>query len=180
MPTRYVPKLSRDEMERRRLNAVPDLRDPETTQAEIADKYNVSSATVSRWNATLEEEGITGLKRSNPPGPEPKLTDEDLQELEALLLEGAQAYGFETDLWTGPRVARVIEETFGVTYHEKYVPQLLRDRMGFSYQKPERVAQERDEAERQRWLQETWEDDLKKGRSTGTGSSASSTSPPSA
>lgn len=169
MPTRYVPKLPRDELERRRLDAIDDLEDPTTSQADIARKYNVSTATVSRWNTTLEEQGPEGLKRSNPPGAEPKLPDDDLAQLEQILLDGAQAYGFETDLWTGPRVARVIEETFGVTYHEKYVPQLLGNRLGFSYQKPERTARERDDEARERWLKEVWEDDVKKGRSLDDG-----------
>lgn len=168
MPQRYVPKLSRDELERRRLAAIDDLQDDAMTQEDIANKYNVSQPTVHRWKATLDEEGIEGLKRSDPPGTDAKLTEDEFDELEEILLEGALAYGFDTDLWTGPRVARVIEEQFGVTYNEKYIPYLLKQRFGLSYQTPERVARERDDEERERWLSETWEE-LKKGRSSADG-----------
>ena len=38
-----------------------------------------------------------------------------------LLLKGAAAHGFSTDLWTLSRVAQVITRTFGVTYHPAHV-----------------------------------------------------------
>lgn len=103
MPKRYVPKLSRDEIERRRLTAIDDLKalddkSSDITQQDIARKYNVNQSTVSRWKKTLDESSAEGLKRSNPPGAEPRLNEKDLKRLENILLDGARAYGFETDL----------------------------------------------------------------------------------
>jgi transposase len=71
------------------------------------------------------------------------------------LLKGAKAAGFPTDLWTCPRVAQLIRESFSVTYHVDHVGRLLRD-LGWSPQKPQRRAVERDEAEIQRWVKEEW------------------------
>jgi transposase len=44
------------------------------------------------------------------------LSDRQLAELERALLEGAQAHGFASDLWTVGRVAEVIRARFGVSY----------------------------------------------------------------
>ena len=72
-----------------------------------------------------------------------------------LLLKGATAHGFSTDLWTLPRVAEIIARTFGVRYHPAHVWKILRGE-GWSCQKPERRARERDEAAIQRWRTERW------------------------
>src|ERR671914_2448632 len=39
------------------------------------------------------------------PGPTPRLSDEQIKELEALLLRGARAHGWPNDLWSAQRVA---------------------------------------------------------------------------
>ena len=72
-----------------------------------------------------------------------------------LLLKGAVAHGYSTDLWTLPRVAEVIAKTFGVHYHPAHVWKILRGE-GWSCQKPERRARERDEEAIDRWRAERW------------------------
>jgi transposase len=71
------------------------------------------------------------------------------------LLKGAQAAGFDTDLWTCPRVAELVQRRFGVEYHVDHVGRLLHD-LGWSPQLPTRHSVERDEAAIQRWVHETW------------------------
>ena len=66
--------------------------------------------------------------RAKPvPGRPCRLTSNDKRRLEALLLKGAQAAGYDTDLWTCPRVAEVIARRFGVSYHVDHVGRLLHD-----------------------------------------------------
>jgi hypothetical protein len=43
-----------------------------------------------------------------PPGPDPRLSAAQLATVEQALLQGAQAHGFDTNLWTLERVAVVI------------------------------------------------------------------------
>lgn len=94
--------------------------------------------------------------RSKPhPGRPARLTAEQRQELESVLLKGAMAAGFPTDLWTLPRVAQVIEREFGVKYSPGHVWYILRD-MGWSCQKPERRARERDEKAIATWRKDKW------------------------
>lgn len=83
----YVAKLSRDEMERRRLMAARELQEADHwgVQTRIAKKYGVSAATASRWNTTLEEKGRERLRRTNPPGRESYLTPDQWDQLAQML-----------------------------------------------------------------------------------------------
>jgi transposase len=71
------------------------------------------------------------------------------------LARGPLAHGYRTDLWTTQRVAEVIRRTLRVRYHPDHVGRLLR-RLGWSHQKPERRALERDEGAIARWVQTVW------------------------
>lgn len=126
----YKPKLSKQEKERRRLLACKDIRRG-LHQAEGARKYGVNRSSVSRWAARLEREGAGSLRAKPAYRPSHTLSDAQLKDLERILLEGALAYGYETDLWTLPRVQRVIRERFNVRLHISNVSRNLH-RAGFS------------------------------------------------
>lgn len=65
------------------------------------------------------------------------------------------ACGYPTALWTCPRIAELIRRQFKVRYHAAHVSRLLRA-LGFSPQRPERQARERDEAAILGWVREVW------------------------
>ena len=90
-----------------------------------------------------------------PHGPEPRLGPAQLAELERQLLRGPQAHGYRTDLWPLRRIAELIRKLSGVRDDPAHVYKLLR-RLGWSCQKPERRAKERDEAAIQRWVRADW------------------------
>ena len=71
------------------------------------------------------------------------------------MLKGAQGAGFPTDLWTCPRITKLIRSRFGVHYEVSGVWRLLRA-LDWSPQKPERRAVERNEREIQRWVKKEW------------------------
>ena len=99
--------------------------------------------------------GREGLKAKPHPGPRPKLTDRQRQTLESLLLQGPLAHGYATDLWTLKRIAEVIERHFGVRYDPSGVWHVLRG-IGWSCQRPEGRARERDEEAIARWRSHDW------------------------
>ena len=70
-------------------------------------------------------------------------------------MEGPQAQGYSTDLWTLPRVARVVEHVSGVHYHPGHVWRVLRG-LGWSLQRPTLRARERDEEAIARWKRQDW------------------------
>jgi transposase len=122
---------------------------------EVARLVKAAPSSVSRWNQDWEEGGLEALRAKPHPGRTARMTSEQKQELEEVLLRGAHAAGYCTDLWTLSRVAEVIERRFGVTYHPGHVWYILRD-IGWSCQKPERRARERDEEAIARWQKEEW------------------------
>ena len=78
-------------------------------------------------------------------GPEPTLTDQQIMELEAALLEEAKAHGWHNDLWSAHRVAEVIRRHFGVEYHTEHARKVIRRRLGWSSRKPQKKAKQRNE-----------------------------------
>lgn len=148
------PFGSPEQLQRRRERAI-DLLDQRYQPAEVARKLGVDRRSVRRWKAAYNKEGMQGIRAKPAPGRPPKLHGKQREKLKRLLLKGAVAAGFSTDLWTCPRIAKVIHVRFGVRYHVDHIGRLLRS-LGWSPQKPGRRAKERDEAEIQRWVREEW------------------------
>ena len=89
------------------------------------------------------------------PGRPLKLSLEQRHRLLELLKKGPGHHGYVTELWTLQRVAEVIERHFAVNYDPSQVWRILRS-MGWSSQKPESRAKERDEAAIKRWRRVDW------------------------
>ena len=122
---------------------------------EVADQLGVAYATAHRWKGRLERGGIAALRSRGKPGPDKQLNPEQLEELEALLLAGAQAAGYEQGLWTLGRVRALIAQRFGVHYSEVAVWKLLRE-LKWSPQKPAKRAREADRAAIEQWKSQRW------------------------
>jgi transposase len=148
------PKGSAKELEARRMLAAKHLQEVKGVR-EVARLTGAAPSSVSRWKQDLDEGGLQALKAKPHPGRPPRLSREQKKQLEQVLLKGPHAAGFVTDLWTLRRVAKVIEREFGVKYHPGHVWYILRA-MGWSCQKPERRARERDEAAIAQWRTEEW------------------------
>lgn len=121
----------------------------------IAVALDRSVRTVYRCVAQVREQGVERLLARQLPGAPLKLSSRQRQTLVRDLLAGAMAHGFSTDLWTAPRVQRLIREKYGVDYHVNYVPTLLKA-LRFTPQKPECRARERNEDAITHWLECDW------------------------
>ncbi len=108
----------------------------------IARILGVCRTSLYRWLATAEQ-SAEALAAKPHPGPRTRLTAEQLQELEGLLLKGAKAHGWHNDLWSAHRVAEVIRRQFGVGYHAEHVRKIIRRRLNWSSQRPQRKAKQR-------------------------------------
>ncbi|MCX5638071.1 MAG: IS630 family transposase [Planctomycetota bacterium] len=158
------PKGSAEELEVRRRIAAKLLVEGKGI-CEVAKLVGASASSVHRWKETLEKGGLEALKPKPHPGRPCRLSSQQKKQLLKILLKGPLAAGFSTDLWTCRRVAEVIQRNFGVKYHPDHVWHLLRS-LGWSCQKPERRARERDEKAIQRWRQRDWPR-IKKNASAG-------------
>jgi transposase len=161
-------------MEKRRRRAAR-LFERGATQAEVARELEVSRQSVSRWYADWQAGGTGALKAAGRAGRMPRLTKAQLGQVDRALRRGPRAHGFATDLWTLGRVAEVIEAETGVRYHPGHVWKLLRDRLGWSRQRPARRAVERDDDAIARWVATDWPR-IKRGPADAEHGSSSKTS----
>jgi len=154
------PKGSAAELEARRRRAIA-LSQQGLSLSEVARQVGSSPSSVKRWKEVVRKGGAQALAAKPHPGRTPRLSAKAIGKLLKLLLKGATAHGYSGQLWTLGRVAEVIERHFGIHYHPAHVWKILR-RCGWSAQKPQRRARERDEAEIERWRRERWPH-IKKG-----------------
>jgi transposase len=125
------------------------------SQAQVARELGVSRQTTSRWQAAWKAGGKEALTGAGRVGRKAKLSGDQLCQLAAILLEGAPAQGYETNIWTLKRIAQVIRRKFRVNYHASHVWKVL-GQLGWSCQRPEQKARERNEEAIRRWLRYRW------------------------
>lgn len=125
------------------------------TRAEVARECGVSWRSAHEWHRAWSKEGAQALKAKKKPGPAPKFSEEDMAVLASELRRGPVAHGYDNDLWSLPRVGRLITETFQRKASPSEVWRLLR-RMRWSPQKPRRQARERDEEKIAEWKEKQW------------------------
>jgi transposase len=122
---------------------------------EVAEIVGASLSSVKRWRQAVEKGGLAALHSKPHPGSKPRLDTKQKQQLVRILLAGPLHAGYHNDLWTCKRVAEVIAKNFAVAYHPDHVWKILRS-LGWTCQKPEQRARERDEAAIQQWRQREW------------------------
>ena len=133
---------SAEEWRRRRAVA---LREKGWTLSAIGEALGVTAGAVSQWLKSAQQGGeaalVSGRHRT---GGHPKLSPEQEKQLLGLLHTGAEELGHVGERWNGKRVAALIKREFGVSYLPTNIPRLLR-RLGWSPQKPQVLASQRNE-----------------------------------
>jgi transposase len=69
---------------------------------------------------------VAGIHHRAPLGAAPRLSPEQRVQLLELLAQGAEAFGIPGEVWTQPRVAALIREQFGISYHPSQVGSILK------------------------------------------------------
>jgi transposase len=121
----------------------------------IALALAASPAAVSRWLTAAHRDGPQALLTQPRPGAPPKLTTDQKRLIPDFLWHGPEAYGFRGEVWTCPRVARVLREEFDVRYSRSQVARILKA-LGWTPQVPITRAIQRDEAAIERWAEANW------------------------
>jgi len=137
------------ELERRRRRAVALVAQGESPTT-VARFLGVHETSVHRWRRLARQPH--GLEAKPIPGPTPRLADYQLHKLEYFLQQGAHKHGWPNQLWTAARVATLIRRRFGVDYHPEHVRKILKQRLGWTSQKPQVRAREQNDKEVERWL----------------------------
>jgi len=131
------------------------LRQRGWKQRQIAIALDVTQAAVSKWVTMARDDGPVSLLARSRPGPAPKLEPDQMRLIPDFLGHGAEAYGFRGEVWTCARIAKVIEEEFGVSYNKGHVSRLMKE-LHWTPQMPITRAIQRNEKEIKRWRIEVW------------------------
>jgi transposase len=135
-----------EQLAKRRQKALDLLKSGEAIH-EIARQLGTTERSVRRWR---EEAKHPKKKSKRGPGKQGYLSKQQIQKLERELLKGAYAHGYAEDYWTLDRIGHVIWELFQVRYVPSGVWRLL-TRMGWSNQRVQRLAIQRNEEAIANW-----------------------------
>jgi transposase len=148
------PQGSPAELERRRLRAI-DLLQRDVPVHAVAERLGVDRRSVRRWKRAHRGQGVAGVRARPASGRPPKLTAAQRRQLARWVVAGPEAAGYTTSLWTCRRIVDLIRGRFKVVYHPDHVGRLLRA-SGFSPQRPQPRAKERDDRRVRAWIQQDW------------------------
>lgn len=126
------------------------LKDQNWPQVKIAQALGLTESWVSQTLKKYRQDGLQALTWKKPAGPACGLNRAKLAQLVTELNKGTLAYGFEGQAWTRQRVNMVITKRFGISYDPSQVGRLLKQ-MGWSCQKPQPKARQKDPLAVQEW-----------------------------
>ena len=155
MATHVPPRRDFHGLEVRRRQAAQWFAAGRETQGAIARRLGVSRQSVMRWYRAWRQGGRAALRAAGRAGRKPRLAPEQMASIEAALRQGPRVHGFRTNLWTLPRVARLIKRLTDVQYHPGHVWRLL-GALDWTLQRPAKRAKERNEAAIQHWITTRW------------------------
>lgn len=153
--------MSRKDKERIRLKA-GKMFDKGRAQANVARKFKVTTAAANFWHKAWKKKGLAGLKSKGHSGFDSKLTKEKRQVFKKAILKGPRSFGYETDLWTLSRLAAVMKKVNKIKFSEVWIWHIVRE-LGFTPQKPQVKAKQRDEKAIKEWKEKTLPDLKKMG-----------------
>jgi transposase len=140
--------ITRHQLEHRRQRAVAAVAEGQKP-ATVAKVLGVDRGSVYRWLRQARTPGGLAAKPLNRP---PALSDRQLRQRADLLAQGAARHGWPNDLWTATRVTEVLRRHFGIRHHPEHVRKALKRRLGWTSQKPQTKARERDEDGIRHWV----------------------------
>jgi transposase len=132
------------------------------SQKEVAEFLGVAKSTISGWLKTYREQGRLGLASKSRSGRPRRLSAEQEDEVLSWFSRSPTEFGFDSELWTAPRVTKLIYQQWKIRFHVRYINQWLAQRR-ITPQKPCRQPRERDEAKIRHWVRYQWPR-LKNGR----------------
>ena len=138
------PEGNASELERRRRRAFRLMEEGESPSV-IVRFLGCSRSSIYRWKEQAESVQ-DGLAAKPQPGRRRRLSPAEHQRLERMLRRGPRVYGWPNDLWTASLVDELIRRKFGKKFHIEHVRKMVKERLGWTSQKPERRDRERDEA----------------------------------
>lgn len=119
-------------------------------QAEVARRFGATRTAALYWYRAWQKDKTNGLKSKGKPGFASRLSEKNRKRFKRAIEQGPEYHGFETQLWTLSRLAAVMKKTTGVRFGHNHTWEVVRS-LGFTCQKPQVRARERDEMAIAEW-----------------------------
>lgn len=148
------PPGTAKQLHKRRLRAIKLRRAGQGLTA-IARLTGAHRSSICRWRTQYQHQGLAGLKPRPVPGRPSKLSRQQRQHLQHLLLEGAPAHHFLDDYWTLQRIRQLIWKHFHVRYETSAISYLM-NRLHWSCQIPQPQAMQRNASAIAQWKRSVW------------------------
>ena len=144
---RRLARLSKDARQSSRLLSLAAVLDG-MNRSDAARIGGMNRQTLRDWVHRFNEAGPEGLLDNWSSGPQPRLSPEQLAELAEIIETGPDPARDGVVRWRRVDLQRVIEERFGVEYHERHVSTVLK-KLGFSHMsaRPRHPAQDAETVE---------------------------------
>jgi transposase len=118
---------------------------------EIRRATGFSKAAVWKWRKRYVQSGIEGLYDRPRSGGPPKADKAYLRLLRKTVMRSPRKLGFAFTVWTADRLAKYLADETGVRLSSNWVMELLKEKLGFSYQRPKHTLKgKRDEKDHRR------------------------------
>ena len=112
----------------------------------ISQCFDLSEKTINRWIKQYQKGGGSdGMLAKNRAGRPPKLNNESLAQLKAMIEKDQER------VWVARHVYEMIVSIFSVIYSIKYLPELLR-KIGLSFHKAVHYLVKKNEEKRSEWI----------------------------
>lgn len=102
---------------------------------EVSRLLGDSPRTVEYWVRRFEERGLAGLGEGERSGRPRRLSDKQLEEINAVLRQPPESVGIRRGLWDGKGLAAFIEKRYGVTLGVRQCQNMFKS-FGFRRRKP--------------------------------------------
>jgi len=103
---------------------------------EIAALYNESPTTISYWTKKVVEKGVNSLKSGEHTGRIPRLSINQLQQLDKDLQRTPSDFGYDINLWDGPVLSKHLSDHYAVDIQIRQCQRIMKQ-LGYTLQRPQ-------------------------------------------
>ena len=104
-----------------------------TPASEVGLSSGFTKAIVTGWVKTVDEKGFEALRIKQKPGRPPKLTLEELQEIDEVIQSDPKNYGFK--VWDGPSLSAYIKAQYSINIGVRQCQRMFHN-LGYSRIRP--------------------------------------------
>jgi transposase len=103
---------------------------------EIAALYNESPKTISYWTKKVIEQGVEALKSGEHTGRTPRLTTNQMDQLDQDLQKAPSDFGYEMNQWDGLVLSRHLADHYDINIQVRQCQRIMRQ-LGYTLQRPQ-------------------------------------------